>query len=228
MNKLLISRILRCLDENIVLVFYCMHRCGYIFYILGTSNFIYKIVINKKYQSCNCEDFIKNKILCKHICFVLFKLLKVYKISLNTLKINLRDNNSIVETNFFNGYIFSNKEWFIFKNRVSNINSYLKSKIFDVKYYNEFKYYYQQYIFLIYKNLEYTDENCTICLNKINKGITCPTCKKTTHIKCLNRWFNKIEIKKCPTCRSDYWNICYKYFILADNVKIHKTLIFNH
>tara|TARA_B100000902_G_scaffold399814_1_gene472722 strand:- start:4541 stop:5230 length:690 start_codon:yes stop_codon:yes gene_type:complete len=225
MDKLLCNRILRCLDEKIILIFYCSQKSGYIFYVLGTSNFIYKIIVNKRYQSCNCEDYMKHKTLCKHICFVLFKILKIYKISLNTYKISLVGRDSILDTNFFNNYIFPNLDWIIYKNKVNNISKYLKDSFFNLTYYKEFKYYYQQYIFLIYKNLEHSEDACTICLKQINKGITCPMCKKTFHIKCLSTWFSKIEIKKCPICRSDYWNICYKYFILADNIKIPKNLI---
>ncbi len=101
----------------------------------------------------------------------------------------------------------------------------MKDKLFNIKYYKEFRYYYQQYIFLIYKNLEHSENDCPICLKQTNKGISCPICKKVFHIRCLNEWFNKIVVKKCPICRSDYWNICYKYFILADNIKIPKNII---
>ena len=76
MNIALIRRILRSIDENITLIYYLTLKQGYFFYILGKSDFIYKIIINKKYQSCNCEDYFKHKTLCKHICFVLFDLRK--------------------------------------------------------------------------------------------------------------------------------------------------------
>jgi len=225
MKQLLYNRIIRSLDENMQIIFYCNQKIGYIYYILGTSNFIYKIVINKKYQSCNCEDFMKHKTLCKHLCFILFKLLKLYRISLNTSKINLIGRDSLLETKFFNEYIFPNIDWLIYKNKVDNISKYLKDKLFNIKYYKDFKYFYQQYIFLIYKNMEHSENDCPICLKQTNKGISCPICKKVFHVRCLNEWFNKIVVKKCPICRSDYWNICYKYFILADNIKIPKNII---
>lgn len=63
------------INENITLIFYTTQKYGYIYYILGSSDFIYKITINK--------NFMKHKTLCKYLCFVLFKVLKVYKIFLN-------------------------------------------------------------------------------------------------------------------------------------------------
>ena len=73
MDKLLYNRVTKSLDENIILIFFSNQKYGYIFYVLGKSDFIYKIVINKFYQKCNCEDFMTHKKVCKHICFILFK-----------------------------------------------------------------------------------------------------------------------------------------------------------
>ena len=43
-------------------------------------------------------------------------------------------------------------------------------------------------------------------------------------MNCLNKWFEKMS-KKCPICRSDYWNSIFKYLILADSKKIKKQTI---
>lgn len=225
MNKLIINRVLKCLDEKITLIFYTTQKYGYIYYILGTSNFIYKVTINKNFQSCNCEDYFKHKTLCKHICFVLFKLFRVFKIFLNNFQFKFITNQAYIDTNFFNKYEMSNLEWQILKKKASNINKFLKSNFFNEEYFNKFKYYYQQYYFLIHKNLKSSNTNCSICFKKINKGIKCPTCRNYFHINCLNTWFERIDIKTCPICRCDYWNISYKYLILAQNKKIKKNIM---
>ncbi len=225
MNKLIINRILKSLDENITLIFYTTQKYGYIYYILGTSGFIYKITINKNHQSCNCEDYFKHKTLCKHLCFIFFKVLRIYKISLNNFDIKLIGKQSFIETDFFKIFEIPDLDWNIFKKKARSINKYLKPTNFNIDYYKKFKYYYQQYYFLIYKNLQKSDDKCPICFRMINKGIKCPTCKNIFHVYCLNTWFEKIEIKKCPICRCDYWNISYKYLILADTKKIKKNII---
>ena len=118
MNKFIINRVLRSIDENIILVFYTTQKYGYLFYILGTSDFIYKILINKNFISCNCEDFVKHKILCKHLCFILFKVLKIYKIFLNNFDIKLIGNEEYLETNFFKNFKFDDLDWIYFKKKI--------------------------------------------------------------------------------------------------------------
>lgn len=225
MDKLLYNRVTKSLDENIILIFFSNQKYGYIFYVLGKSDFIYRIVINKFYQKCNCEDFMTHKKVCKHICFILFKVLKVYRMSLNNGKISLITRDSLFDTNFFKLNKFEEHDWIIFKSKINNIGSVLKQNFFNKDYYKEFRYYYQQYYFLIHKNMIHSENDCPICYNQTNKGINCPTCKNCFHIKCLNNWFEKIEIKKCPICQSDYWNVCYKYFLIANEKKIPKKLI---
>lgn len=224
MNKFIINRVLRSIDENIILIFYTTQKYGYLFYILGTSDFIYKILINKNFISCNCEDFLKHKILCKHLCFILFKVLKIYKIFLNNFDIKLIGNEEYLETNFFKNFKFEDLDWIYFKKKNKNINLSLKKNFFNYDYFNQFKNYYQQYYFLIHKKIHNCNDKCSICLEKNNNGIKCSICKKIFHINCLNKWFEKMS-KKCPICRSDYWNSIYKYLILADSKKIKKQTI---
>lgn len=225
MNIALIRRILRSIDENITLIYYLTLKQGYFFYILGKSDFIYKIIINKKYQSCNCEDYFKHKTLCKHICFVLFKLIKIYKINLNNYDLKMVGQNGLIETNFFKNLYFDDLDWFIFKKRHKNIKKYIKKSFFNSDYFKQFKYFYQQYYFMLYKNMENSNDDCPICKDTIHKGIKCNICKNIFHVYCLNKWFDKIEVKKCPICRTDYWNFLYKFMIFLTNKKIPKKLI---
>ena len=44
MNRLLINRVLKSINEEIILIYYISLKTGYYFYVLGSSNFIYKII----------------------------------------------------------------------------------------------------------------------------------------------------------------------------------------
>jgi hypothetical protein len=63
----------------------------YIFYILSKTLNIYSVSINKENNEINCDcpdskDFcLKYDCICKHSCYILFNVLKVYKI-INNIK----------------------------------------------------------------------------------------------------------------------------------------------
>lgn len=223
MDRLLINRVLKSINEEIILIYYISLKTGYYFYVLGSSNFIYKIIINKNYQKCNCEDYFKTK-FCKHICFVLFKVLKVYKIILSNFELKL-NNDHLLDTEFFKTKIFPKLDWFFIKKNFKNIKKYIRSNFFNKDYYNKFNDFYHQFHYLIYKKIEPTKNECVICISEMDEGIKCPVCKKFYHTHCLIKWLNKNESKNCPTCRSDYWNLCYKYMVLLENKKIDKKYI---
>lgn len=224
MDKILTTRILKSINESIRVIYYTTQNVGYIFFISGTSDFIYKVIINKNIIKCNCEDFYKTK-LCKHICFVLFKVLSIYKINLSNFEIKLINDDKLSDTNFFINRKFPKLDWFILKKKVSRIEKCIKRSNFDEECFKKFKYYYNQYYFLIHKKIENTNSKCSICSNKMNKGIKCPVCKKYYHTHCLMRTLNKLQIKKCPKCGNDYWNLCYKYMKLLEDKKIDKNIL---
>ena len=80
--------------------------------ILGKTNNIYTITIKNNIINCNCPDgdgFCKDHdYICKHSCFLLFKILKM----------NVKEMNK-----YFNTYVFSNKEFKFIENKIS-IKSY--------------------------------------------------------------------------------------------------------
>jgi hypothetical protein len=216
MNDLLTKKILRSINEDIKLIYFISLKTGYCFYILSTTNFIYKIIINKNYSRCNCEDYFKSK-FCKHICFILFKVLKIYKISLSNFQIKLI-NDDLQNTSYFLDKKFPPLDWSIFKKKFFKIKTFLNSDIFNQDYYNKFNDFYHQFYYNIYKKIERSDKNCVFCMSQLNKGVKCPVCKNVFHTHCLVKLLNKN--KKCPECNNDYWNLYHKYMILLENRKI--------
>ena len=148
----LLTRIHKANSENIKLVYLTEDLYGYIFFVLGSSDFIYKIIINKKYQKCNCEDYYNHNILCKHILFILFRVIRLYRYT-QEKKIFLRRNGSHLYkyTTFLYDKIFPDLDWFLFKKYYKNLK--LKDNYFNVKLYDKFKNYYREYNYMIRKNL---------------------------------------------------------------------------
>ena len=52
-----LTRVNRALYSNFKLIYFFNTKYNYTFFILGSGDFIYKVLINKNYVSCNCEDF---------------------------------------------------------------------------------------------------------------------------------------------------------------------------
>ena len=123
----LLNRIHKGVSEQIKLVFLNEDVFGYIFFVLGGSNFIYRVIINKKFQKCNCEDYYKHKFLCKHILFIMFKVVRVYRFDFDNV-IFLRRNDYKLQKNikytlksFMYNKTFPDLDWHLFKKYLSNL-----------------------------------------------------------------------------------------------------------
>jgi len=169
----------------------------YEFTISGSTRTVYKVSIYKNNKPfCNCPDFCgrakKTKIVCKHVCFVLKKVLKYN------------------HQNYFENYIMDFDQikylYNILEVDIALINLSLTDKYIDLKNntpdFNKFRPFND-------------DDECTICYSTFNKKdniLGCPLCLKPIHKKCIEKWLDTIimGIKKesCPNCRSDIWK-CY-------------------
>ena len=84
----------------------------YIFYMSGSKQDVYTVTIYNDANSsqglgeiiCNCPDMSswakRQHVVCKHCCFILFKVLKCFTINSNKVYIN--DGHNIIVTDFFN------------------------------------------------------------------------------------------------------------------------------
>lgn len=70
-----------------------------------------------------------------------------------------------------------------------------------------------------------TDEECAICLDKLQKEIAHTTCNHFFHYKCIIRWMynnnNKYEQSLCPLC-SQLFEI--KNIYLSETLPINKIV----
>lgn len=170
----------------------------FVFKICGSTKNIYenKIYIKSKMIFCNCQDSKswakKYGVICKHSCFVLFKVLR--------LKIN--------KIEYFKRLIFNNDEIEEIKNSFNSLNLLNYEQDFLSKeYINKFK------NLNIDKNNKLSIEKndiekfCGICYENIDKSeniiniFQCNVCLKLLHNKCINKW-TSMGNNTCPYCRS--------------------------
>lgn len=63
-----------------------------------------------------------------------------------------------------------------------------------------------QEIFFIL-NLKPVTDDCLICFEKIeqlSENVVCDECNKPFHTKCMEKWFNSNQTRKCPHCRNNW------------------------
>lgn len=157
--------------------------------ILGTFNYKknkrenYKIKIHKNnHLTCSCPDFIfnsnKKNTLCKHICFLICKILKHYDIE------------------FFNTKVLSTPIIEKLINKISNNNIFndlnytRKTDKITLDFYKHFT-----------KDI---DDCCPICFDDMDKKeLACPCCHNMFHQECMEIWLEAQLV--CSMCRSNLW-----------------------
>ena len=177
------------------------------FEIQGSTGNVYTVKINNE-LSCNCPDYIIRRNRCKHIYFVLIRILKCE----NTEEDYFEDDDLI--------------EMF---NNMPKITKLLMAKKKDIKKYNEFKNESKEKKKKKKKKKEKEkeeneeenenviqqkeidkDDDCPICLEKLlndEEIVYCKySCGKSIHKICMNKWIN-IKGPICVYCRGDWLNI---------------------
>lgn len=148
---------------------------------------------------CNCPDAKshakKHHCLCKHICFVLFKVLKE---SVD------KNNTNLFQTHYLNS---EEKEKAI--NKINNLNIY-DNDFVNKKYlekYEKLKNTDPKTLFSVKKEFKQEDD-CPICydtLEEVKKCVQCPVCNNILHVICMNKWLSSGN-QNCPYCRSECWS----------------------
>ena len=215
----LLSRIHKGTSEDLKLVYTYEESFGYVFFVLGGSGFIYRIVINKKYQRCNCDDYYNHKNLCKHILFILFKVLRLYKLTEdNKIYLRRKQTDLYKFTDFIKNNKFCELDWNLFKNYFYNIN--IKANFFNKTLSEKFTNFFRKFNYMAKKSIHSVCKECPICKQKTKYAIRCDTCKSYFHSECIFEWLESIITKRCPVCRSDCWEVIYPYSHLLKNDKI--------
>lgn len=172
------------------------------FNVEGSTGNIYEVKLCDNI-SCECIDFSKRKKICKHIYFIIGKVLNK-KEWLN----NIGENPDI---NLFD---------YFFEKSSINLNDYIYERILEKKGDKEkevekdIKDIEKEKELQSKKNLDYLcEEVCPICYDNFekedldNKIDDCNICKNYIHIACLKIWLRRSLT--CPYCRSS-WKTCDK------------------
>ena len=168
--------------------------------ISGSTQNVYTVIIKNMTIKCDCPDMEGwSKIqhcICKHCCFVLFKVLKIYTCGATSSSIskNFKDFHK-------NKFIFSSEDLSVIEYATKNIeltrtNDYYRPSISS------------KYKELCNKTIPKPiddDDTCVICFDNLNDGeiVTCGTCKNHIHADCMKKWLSSNN--SCVYCRSS-WN----------------------
>ena len=180
--SLLNYRFQRGINQELYLLQYIINKKNIKFNIVGTTKNVYTISINNKMTCCDCPDYLKNGIHCKHIYFVLHKILQF---DLHNIYNNEYSYDQIVK------YLSNHKNISIMADQ-DTINKYKKIK--ELKQNNNIR-----------KPIK---GDCPICLDNLNNGkkiIYCKyTCGNNIHEHCFNKWCEFKSKKECIYCRGDW------------------------
>ena len=162
--------------------------------ITGSTLNIYTITLKNNTLKCNCQDSFNcfiNNLYCKHLCFVLIKIGKIFNDEIflrdalleeECIKIILRLNiNCSNEPDIIFNYL---TEKFKIKKESISIKKFqpLDNCKINIK------------------------DDCPICyleLDNTNNTLKCPECKNYIHKECIKKWL--LYNKNCALCRSEIW-----------------------
>jgi hypothetical protein len=182
------------------------------FFISGSTKNVYEVVLKNRKFECTCPDAKtwskKHHVVCKHICFVLFRVSKIF--------IKLEDKiyfgyDLDQPTTFFETHKLNDKEQEFMENFLikRQFGKDVMNDILKEKYLQRVNVPTTPLFQKSTKVLEITDE-CPICYDvllneefKVEMLLSCPDCKNFVHPKCMEKWLE--YNKTCVYCRSDIW-----------------------
>ena len=153
--------------------------------ISGSTLNVYTVIIDDLNITCDCPDIYecnKHKLYCKHICFVISMIGKLYNV-----EIFLNKKLKIEEKVFIILRLFN----------ISNDPDIINDML--IKKYNNLK----LKLLLQTNNIEPRNkcEDCVVCFNTMKDNFyTCNICSNAIHNDCLEIWLQKN--KTCVFCRN--------------------------
>lgn len=153
------------------------------FNVMGSTGNIYKIIISNKEETCTCPDYIGRKNYCKHIFFILGRVLDISQIDIC---------NKMYDIQSIKKYINENDvlQNFIQDDLACKLNrlQLQENKIVEQK---------------------PIEDNCPICFEEMNKSDNIVYCKyvcgKSLHNECFDKW-KLVKPNQCVYCRGN-WDI---------------------
>lgn len=212
----------------------------YIFDMSGSKQDIYTVVIYSESSNdpgqiaCNCPDMNswakKQHVVCKHCCFILFKVIKCFNKTKD--KVYLNSKHSIIKTDFFDKLWLNQQELDFIKqlfDKITLINTeYTDSKLIE-KYNKLVNDVDTGKVILSFEGKNNTkviesDDECPICSctllendDTIDTLLSCPICHAYIHKECMDIWI-KHGHDTCVYCRSDIWKRYFCPLLSKSNV----------
>ena len=147
------------------------------FEVEGYSGTIYTLEFNQEKMQCTCPDYQQRFRICKHIYFIVGRVLKNIQLISSLTDPNI----SIFDISDDNGYNITNKLTSILNPRLQETSSVPEQTK--------------------------PDEDCAICFENYKNSpdnSQCNTCKKHFHKDCIKVWLRKATRSTCPLCRSSW------------------------
>jgi hypothetical protein len=199
-----------------------------VFKICGSTKNIYTVELKNNTITCDCPDYesgcVKYQVICKHCCFVLFKVLRLLDDIFQCLK---RDGKIILMDQHIN-YLKHRFATLVMSAQLNSlrgdvlVDQTMLSKYLEMKakknvigphssipedsvephcYNNKF----------IYSgDIDAAKEKCDvcpICFGEFDLSTTmavCPKCRNILHLDCAKKWIN-MGNSTCVYCRSEVW-----------------------
>jgi len=204
-----LKRYKKIFEDPLYLIDYNMENEILMFHVSGSTKNIYTVKIRINIVDCDCPDnrswAKKYKVCCKHVCYVLFKVVKVFIETSGTIATINND-----PTNFFSQLKPSLEEYKYMKMFIENkkISSDVISQELIEKY-NRLKLNPTESVDKFKKSTRElnAEDDCPICYDVLgsntNDLLSCPDCNNYVHIKCMEKWLE--YNKSCVYCRSEVW-----------------------
>ena len=196
------------------------------FILSGSTKNIYHLILKEKKLECDCLDAKtwcrKHKVVCKHVCFILFRVSKLFKKVVDKVYF---DCNLDSATGYFQTQTLTSPENDFILSVMSRkhlgkdvMNEDLRKKYLQKLENPEKSVFHQSN-----KQVDPSDE-CPICYDlllnqdhKLETLLSCPQCKNYMHPVCMEKWLEYNA--SCVYCRSDCWSKMNKKSLSYLNLK---------
>ncbi len=155
---------------------------------LATTN----VTRSKELATCTCPDAALGakfrKCHCKHVCFVLLRVLKCSPLILKPGTLQLKD---LVELRRRLKTVETNRNKWGTPSQLLQRYDALTNRSFDAP-----------------ADCEEMQDECAICFSPQSdtKSLRCPQCHNCFHADCITLWLRTTIHKKCPLCRDGAWS----------------------
>jgi hypothetical protein len=213
MNSRQEQRYLRIFQDRFYWLAAAIDERSYTLNISGSTANVYTVQINRRRNQirCDCPDgkgwARRNHCVCKHCCFVLCKVLRIYPPTIG-----------LCDLEFWKTLRFTADD-------MTRIDQAMQRLLQDgSKYQSEelihrFHQLQQQHESVSFEpepsklaSIDREQDECLICFDllfddkKTDQIAGCPVCKNLVHRACMDKWLKSSSSSTCVYCRSDVWS----------------------